>query len=139
MSKGAAAAIVVIPAGLCGLLAAVLCLPVAAGNRSPAGLGAAKLASIAAGIGTLLAVTGWGTVAANSGARSWHAASRLGLPLIAAGVVLGILVLLGMAGLTQVRGRASADAAQPAAPRCGPSPAGCWAPASAGRGPAGPG
>ena len=131
MSKGAAAALGVIPAGLCGLLAAVLCLPVAAGNRSPASLGAAKLASIAAGIGTLLAVTGWGTVAANSGARSWHAASRLGLPLIAAGVVLGILVLLGMAGLTQVRGQASGGGARPAA-ALRPEPGGLLGPGQRG-------
>ena len=115
MTKAAAAALSVIPAGLCGLLAAALCLPVAAGHRSPASLGAAKLASITAGIGTLLAVTGWATAAANAGAGSWHAAGRLGLPLIALGVVAGILVLLGMAGLTQVRRRADAGGAGAAA------------------------
>ena len=129
ISKAAAAALSVIPAGLCGLLAAALCLPVAAGNRSPASLGAAKLASITAGIGTLLAVTGWATAAANAGAGSWHAAARLGLPLIALGVVAGILVLLGMAGLTQVRRRASAAGAAAEAP---PGPSGLLGPGQLG-------
>ncbi len=131
LSKGVAAALSVIPAGLCGLLAAALCLPVAAGHRSPASLGAAKVASITAGIGTLLAITSWGTVAANAGAASWHAASRLGLPLIALGVVVGVLVLLGMAGLTQVRRRASAGRAQPAS-ALRPEPGGLLGPGQRG-------
>jgi hypothetical protein len=131
LSKGVAAAVSIIPAGLCGLLAAALCLPVAAGHRSPASLGAAKAASITAGIGTLLAITGWGAVAANAGAASWHAASRIGLPLIAVGVVMGILVLLGMAGLTQVSRRASAAGTRPA-PALRPEPGGLLGPGQRG-------
>ena len=131
LPKGAAAAVSIIPAALCGLLAAALCLPVAAGHRAPASLGAAKVASIMAGIGTLLAITSWGSAAANAGAASWHAASRIGPPLIAVGVVMGILVLLGMAGLTQVRRRTAAGGARPA-PALRPEPGGLLGPGQRG-------
>jgi Domain of unknown function (DUF1648) len=126
MAKAAAAALSMMPAALCGLGAAALCLPAAAGLRSPGTLAAAKLACIAAGIGTLLAVTAWSMVAANVGTRTWHGASRLGLPLIALGILAGIAVLLGMAWLTQAQPRAAAPGVPPAAarPAAGPSPAG---------------
>ncbi len=119
--RGAAAALSIIPAALCGLAAATLCLPTAAGFRSPASGTATKLASILAGIGTLLAVTGWATVAANADAASWHAASRLRLSAIALGVLLGIAVLLAMAWLTQARPPAAAVTPRPAAARPGPA------------------
>jgi uncharacterized membrane protein len=108
MSKTAAAVIGILPASVCGLITAVLCLRGPGRSASGAWPGA-KAAAIIAGIGTLLAATSWSVVLANKDAASWHDAAHIGFAAILVGLLLGAAVLAAVAWLTRVRKMVTAD------------------------------
>jgi hypothetical protein len=106
MSRVSAALLITAPAVACGLAVAVLsglALVPARGTSAATRARLAKLAALAAALGTLVAGTGWAVALANHHAVTWQQEHPAGWAGALLPVVAGAAVLAGIASLVRVR------------------------------------